>query len=138
MPLNNKSQVILNHLCLANLYTLSMNTTGARLKELREKSRLNQDQLGEICGVTKGMVSQWENDIVTPPVERMMLLKKKHHFTLDWLYCEDREYRPELEALYAVAEKLPTYAVAKLTNEGSSYAELIKSAKHDNHKNGTQ
>jgi len=137
MLLNIKSQVSLNQMCLASLYTSSMNTTGERLKDIREKSGLNQDQLGEICGVTKGMVSQWENNIVTPPVERMMLLKKKHHFKLDWLYCEDGSYRPDLEALYAIAEKLPPYAVTKLTHEGSSYAELIKSAKQDN-KNGTQ
>jgi transcriptional regulator with XRE-family HTH domain len=138
MQLNIKSQVMLNHVCLATLYTSRMNTTGTRLKDLREKSGLNQDQLGEICGVTKGMVSQWENDIVTPPIERMMLLKKKYHFKLDWLYCEDGQYRPELEALYAIAKKLPVYAVVKLTSEGSSYTELIKSAKQDHNKNGTQ
>ena len=105
-----------------------MTTTGARLRQLREQCKFNQEQIGEICSVSKGMVSQWENDIVTPPIERMIELRKKIHFKLDWLYCEDGLFRPEVEALYMVAEKLPSYAVTQLTKEGNSYAELIKSA----------
>jgi len=113
-------------------------STGKRLRELRETNRLNQETIGEYCGVSKGMVSQWENDIVVPPVERMMLLRKKIYFQLDWLYCEDGEFRPDIDALRQVAQSLPIYAVAKLTKEGLSYAELIKAAEESKDGNGTK
>lgn len=113
-------------------------STGSRLRELREHHKLNQETIGEICGVSKGMVSQWENNEVIPPVHRMLQLKQKYNFKLDWLYCEDGELRPDIEPLLKVAQQLPVYAVAKLTKEGLSYAELIKSATEGKNGNGTQ
>ncbi|OIR10992.1 transcriptional repressor DicA [mine drainage metagenome] len=135
ITLNPHSQARLNHARSFCMYIQNM-STGKRLRELRERNKLNQETVGEYCGVSKGMVSQWENDIVLPPIERMMELRKKIYFKLDWLYCEDGEFRPDIEALLKVAQPLPVYAVTKLTKEGLSYAELIKSAHEDN--NGTQ
>jgi transcriptional regulator with XRE-family HTH domain len=137
MQLNIKCQASLNHNGLAALYTQRM-STGARLRQLRQKNELTQDEVGEICEVTKGMVSQWESDIVKPPIDRMLMLRNKHHFKLDWLYCEEGNYRPDVEALYAVAEKLPIYAVAELTKEGNSFAKYIEASKQDQAKHHTQ
>jgi transcriptional regulator with XRE-family HTH domain len=133
-PLNVQSQAVLNLRCLAALYSCPMSTTGERLRQLRKQKNLTLEEIGEICDVSKGMVSQWENNIVTPPIERMILLRKRYHFKLDWLYCEDGEFRPDIEALYAVAETLPVYAVAELTKEGNSFAKLIDAEKES----GTQ
>jgi transcriptional regulator with XRE-family HTH domain len=39
----------------------NMETMGDRIRQLREGHRLTQTQLGQLCGVTKSAVSQWEN-----------------------------------------------------------------------------
>lgn len=38
-----------------------METMGDRIRILREARKLTQPQLAEMCGVTKGAVSQWES-----------------------------------------------------------------------------
>lgn len=86
-----KSQAILDRFSTALLYAHSM-SIGARLRELRNSMELNQEQFGEICGVTKGMVSQWELDIVTPPTDRLMEIHKKHPFSFDWLLNGETVY----------------------------------------------
>ncbi len=65
---------------------------GTRLRLLRTSHGLNQDRFGELCGVTKGMVSQWELDIVTPPTDRLLELHKKLAFSYDWLLNGDTVY----------------------------------------------
>jgi transcriptional regulator with XRE-family HTH domain len=113
---------------------------GARLRQLRLDNRLTQEQVGEICDVTKSMVSQWESDESTPATDRLILLRRRIDFSIDWLLMDGPAPRPQTIALMRVAEKLPDYAVEKLTREGSSYAELIESAKSgqgSKHNNGT-
>lgn len=58
---------------------------GARIRQLREHHNLSGEKFGELCGVTKGMVSQWESDTSTPPTDRLRELKKHLSFSLDWL-----------------------------------------------------
>lgn len=112
------------------LYSAPM-TIGARLRQLRNKNKLSQEDIGDICGVSKAMVSQWESDLVTPPTDRLISLHKEVNFSADWLlFGADREeeLNPPLRALLKVAESLPAYAVEKLAKEGSTYAELIKTS----------
>lgn len=113
---------------------------GARFRQLRLENKLTQEQVGEICDVSKSMVSQWESDESTPATDRLILLRKRIEFSIDWLLMDGPAPRPQTLALLRVAENLPDYAVEKLTREGSSYAELIESAKSsegNNHNNGT-
>lgn len=113
---------------------------GDRLRQLRKDKGLTQEQVGEICDVTKSMVSQWESDESTPATDRLILLRQKIDFSIDWLLLDGPAPRPQELALMKVAQKLPDYAVEKLTREGGSYAELIESAKSgqdNNHNNGT-
>ena len=41
--------------------------------------------MGELLGVTKGMVSQWESNLVTIPLDRLIELSKHVDFSFDWL-----------------------------------------------------
>jgi len=61
-------------------------TIGARIRQLRERNNLSGEKFGELCGVSKGTVSQWENNIVTPPIDRVLLLKKTLEFSIEWFY----------------------------------------------------
>lgn len=64
---------------------------GPRLVQLRRKYRLNQSQLGELCGVTKAAVSQWETGVSTPEIEKLVRLRSKLDFSLDWLLIGEEE-----------------------------------------------
>lgn len=84
MLLNDKCQAVLNQNVLALLYTRAM-TTGTRIRKLRTQAGLSQEKFGELFGVTKGMVSQWESDLVTPPPDRLIDMKTKLNISIDWL-----------------------------------------------------
>lgn len=82
--LNTQSQAPLNQICLALLYAGPM-SIGTRLRQLRKANNLSGDKFGELCGVTKGMVSQWETGDTTPPTDRLLELHKHLEFSFDWL-----------------------------------------------------
>ena len=42
-----------------------MNTFGERLRYARSRAQMSQDSLSDRVGVTKGAISQWENDVVS-------------------------------------------------------------------------
>ncbi len=115
--------------------------TGSRLKQLRKHYKLTGDEVAEICGVSKGRVSQWESGKGEPSMAQVRMLKTVMDFTCDWLIdglgTPPWETDQSLQALYAVAQKLPHYAVIKLTKEGLSYAELIKEAGSPESNDGT-
>lgn len=82
--LNRFCQAQLNHITLVALYHDEMNF-GERFRKLRNHLKLSGDQMGEICGVTKGGVSQWESNKTAPELDRLIALADKHPISLDWL-----------------------------------------------------
>lgn len=46
-------------------YAGYMETMGERIRRLREAQNLTQTRLGELCGVSKSAVSQWEDGSTT-------------------------------------------------------------------------
>jgi transcriptional regulator with XRE-family HTH domain len=121
-------------------------TIGARFRQLRLANTKTQEEIGALCGVTKGMVSQWESDHGIPSTDRLIELRKTIDFSLDWLLTDSGTmdgkgntpypHDPIKRELMAVAEKLPDYAIAKLTRVGDSYAELIDEAQSRKSANG--
>lgn len=79
---------------------------GPRLIQLRRKYKLNQSKLGELCGVTKAAVSQWEAGISTPEIKRLIELRSKLGFSLDWLIAGEGEATPgSLDAMPDLEER---------------------------------
>lgn len=64
---------------------------GPRILQLRRKYKLNQSALGELCGVTKAAVSQWETGISTPEIKKLIEIRSKLIFSLDWLITGEGE-----------------------------------------------
>lgn len=58
---------------------------GPRLIQLRRKYKLSQARLGELCGVSKAAVSQWETGGAMPEVKKLLELHSHLDFSLDWL-----------------------------------------------------
>jgi transcriptional regulator with XRE-family HTH domain len=58
---------------------------GPRLIQLRRRYKLSQARLGELCGVSKAAVSQWETGGAMPEIKKLLHLRSQLDFSLDWL-----------------------------------------------------
>ncbi|MBA2660107.1 MAG: helix-turn-helix transcriptional regulator [Nitrosospira sp.] len=58
---------------------------GSRLVELRRRCALTQSQLGDLCGVTRAIISQWESGVSKPELSKLIALHSKLDFSLAWL-----------------------------------------------------
>lgn len=126
-----QSQVFLDPLYLGLLYAGLM-SIGKRLEQLRTSKSLTQEQIGEICGVTKGMVSQWELDIVTPPTGRLLKLHERINFSFDWLLNGDTVYsttNQKIGAALTVMEQSADYVQDAAVQAVLTTCELAKRAK---------
>ena len=56
-----------------------------RLKELREERGLGQVELAERIGVSKGIISLWENGLREPKMTALISLAKFFGVTVDYL-----------------------------------------------------
>lgn len=58
---------------------------GDRLKELRKECNLTQEDIGNLCGVAKNTVSNWENNANQPSFEIVKKLAQYFGVTIDYL-----------------------------------------------------
>lgn len=57
---------------------------GNKILELRKKSGLSQEQLGEKVDVTRQTISNWETNKFYPDIKSISLLFNIFHVTLDY------------------------------------------------------
>lgn len=113
MPLNIESQVAINPDGIIYLYYFVM-TIGNRIRKLRELHNLSQERFGELCGgLSKGAISQWESDLVTPPVDRMLDLKRQMEFSLEWIYTGKLDIATEISQRLGVKERQAWYRAGR-------------------------
>ncbi len=62
---------------------------GEKIKELRLKNNMTQDDLATRCYVTRNAVSKWENDKGYPNIESIKLLVKCFNITIDELLNDE-------------------------------------------------
>ena len=62
-----------------------MATFGELLAELRQDRHLTQEQLGKVIYVTAGTISNYENDVHFPDVEKLIALADYFGVTTDYL-----------------------------------------------------
>lgn len=68
-----------------------MENLGSRIRELREDKRLTQPQLAELIGVSKSVVSFWENDVNEPKASYIARLAEVFGVSAGYLLgLEDR------------------------------------------------
>jgi len=63
----------------------SLNIFAERLKELRLKNNLKQDDVGKIIGVTKTQISDMENGRRTTTIENLITLADYFNVSADYL-----------------------------------------------------
>lgn len=58
---------------------------GTRIRDLREKNELTQKELSSMIGLTPKMISFYENNQRTPPIDVLVKLAKIFDVTVDYL-----------------------------------------------------
>lgn len=62
-----------------------INNFAERLKELRIEKKIGQIQLAKEIGVSKGIISLWENGLREPTLSSIIALAKFFEVSLDYL-----------------------------------------------------
>ena len=60
-----------------------------KIIELRKKNGMTQEQLAEICNVSRQSISKWEADIALPETEKLLLLGDLFHVSMDVLLKDE-------------------------------------------------
>ena len=65
----------------------------ARIRELRKKNQLSQEQFAERLGVSRQTVSKWELAEATPELDKILLLSEQFRISTDYLLTGGERYR---------------------------------------------
>ena len=93
-------------------------TLGQKLKEIRKRFGLSQEQLAEIMNVSRQAITKWENDGGLPDVSNLQELSKVFGITVDYLLNDENQ--------------LPALSMKKQLDKNrykskiSSYEEILK------------
>lgn len=60
-------------------------TTGDRLRKSRRDAGVEQTEMAEFLGVSKGLISQWENDLRQPRIGMLRGWAHRCGVPLDWI-----------------------------------------------------
>lgn len=60
-----------------------------KITELRKSGGMTQEELAAICGVSRQSISKWEADIALPETEKLLLLGKTFHVSMDVLLKDE-------------------------------------------------
>ncbi|MEW9700393.1 helix-turn-helix domain-containing protein [Paenibacillus sp. SI8] len=62
-----------------------METIGQRIKYLRDSFKLSQQQVAEKTGISRGNISNYEKDRVSPAADTIIAICAYFHVSADWL-----------------------------------------------------
>lgn len=93
-------------------------TLGQKLKEIRKRFGLSQEQLAETMNVSRQAITKWENDGGIPDVSNLQELSKVFGITIDYL-LNDENQLPAL-SMRKVLDR------DKYKNKISSYSMILK------------
>ncbi len=63
------------------------NEFGSRLKEIRQRLKMTQEQLGKKLGVNASAVAKYENGFTFPNVKMLNILASQYNVSMDYLVC---------------------------------------------------
>ena len=93
-------------------------TLGQKLKEIRKRFGLSQEQLAEIMNVSRQAITKWENDNGLPDIVNLQELSKTFGITVDYLLNNDYNL-PALSMKKELDKE-------KYDNKISSYMKVLK------------
>lgn len=60
-----------------------------KIMELRKANGMTQEELAAVCNVSRQSISKWEADIALPETDKLLLLGKTFHISMDVLLKDD-------------------------------------------------
>lgn len=60
-----------------------------KIVELRKANGMTQEQLAELCNVSRQSISKWEADIALPEVDKLLILGEIFHVSMDVLLKDE-------------------------------------------------
>ena len=93
-------------------------TLGEKLKEIRRRFELSQEELAEIINVSRQAITKWENDNGVPDISNLKELSKVFGVTVDYLLSEGNDL-PLLAMKISIDKD-------KYKNKISSYDKIIE------------
>lgn len=98
-------------------------TLGEKIYNLRKKTGISQEQLGEKIGVTRQTISNWELNETSPNTEQLKLLSKFFNISIDDLL--DNDIKTVLVEKISNTEKLAGIVIKILKVLGIAFAALF-------------
>lgn len=98
-------------------------TLGENIYNLRKKTGISQEQLGEKIGVTRQTISNWELNETSPNTEQLKLLSKSFNISIDDLL--DNDIKTVLVEKISNTEKLAGIVIKILKVLGIAFAALF-------------
>lgn len=95
-----------------------MMTLGQKLKEIRKRFGMSQEQLAEILNVSRQAITKWENDGGLPDVSNLQEIAKTFGITVDYL-SDDENQLPALSLRKELDKE-------KYKNKITMYQEVLK------------
>lgn len=65
---------------------------GDHIQQARKKAQLSQEKLGDMVGVTRQTISNWELNITTPDANQLLALSKALQISMDALMDNDLQH----------------------------------------------
>ena len=65
---------------------------GDHIQQARKKAQLSQEKLGDMVGVTRQTISNWELNITTPDANQLLALSKALQVSMDALMENDIQH----------------------------------------------
>ena len=81
-----------------------------KIQILRKRNGYSQEDLADICNVSRQAISKWESNLTFPEVEKIILLSEIFHTTVDVLVKEKFELDAKIEnhSCHVIKEKKKT------------------------------
>lgn len=98
---------------------------GDKLKELRISKNLSQDELGEILGVRKSSISNWETNKATPTYEILTKLAEYFNVTTDYLLGFNQDDLDKIAKLKSACQEAGLMAGQDFTLEEFEKAMMV-------------
>lgn len=88
-------------------------TLGEKIKDLRKKSNISQEELAEKVGVSRQSVTKWESDAGLPDIDNLKALATLFNISID----EFLDYKKEILGEVVLEEK---YSLSGIKKEGKA------------------
>lgn len=91
-------------------------TFSEKLRQLRERENLSQEKLAEKLGVSRQVITKWENGTGTPKIENLKGIADCFHVSLDELLGRTNASDKDLASQYRMAiEELRFHSEAAIS-----------------------